>query len=170
MTSTGSAGDGTAPSPDGPGGPGEGPRELLARCRAEPTLIDGILEVYREVDAALAELDVRCLGGGACCKFDLFDHRLYLSVGELAVLAEGRPPGPGRALRRRCPYQMGPVCAAHPRRPLGCRTFFCRPGGGDAPADLHERAHRRIATLHERCSVPYLYGEFCGMLAQLSGG
>ena len=70
---------------------------MLARLR----------QIYDEADGAVAALSadpvtaggVVCLGGRGCCKFDLFDHRLYLTVAELALLVTQPPAAPGRAGR-----------------------------------------------------------------------
>ena len=73
------------------------------------------------------------MGGGTCCKLNLRDHRLYVSVGELALLTLESPPAPQRAWRCHCLSQVGPECTAYRRRPLGCRVFFCRKKLGGAP-------------------------------------
>jgi len=109
----------------------------------------------------------RCLGGGACCKFDLTGRLVYVTTAELAFLLAAAPADPARALRRRCPYQIGPRCTARPRRPLGCRTFFCDPVLADASGEVYERAHRRLRALHERLSLPYRYEELTGALGRL---
>ena len=46
---------------------------------------------------APGEARPQCLGGGACCRFDLMGHRVYLSTGELALLGRTDPPAPERA-------------------------------------------------------------------------
>lgn len=127
----------------------------------------GVREIYAQVDAELARLGAVCLGGGACCKFDLFDHRLYVTTAELAVLSLTHPPDLSRALRRRCPYQVGPGCYAYHNRPLGCRTFFCRCQKPDPFQDLYEDRHRKIQDLHEICCIPYAYAEVTASLTQL---
>jgi len=122
--------------------------------------------VYRRVDAAAAARGAVCLGGGACCKFDLAGHRLYLSTGELALLTLEAPPRPARSRRRRCPYQVGPRCVARDRRPLGCRIFFCSPGLGEWCRCAYERFHRRIRELHAQQDLPYLYVELTDAITQ----
>jgi len=119
------------------------------------------------VDLAVARRGAVCFGGGACCKFDLTDHRLYLSTGELALLVLAPPPAPARCAARRCPYQVGPRCLARARRPLGCRVFFCSPGLADWAGRTYETLHRRIQQIHARHAVPYLYRELTVALADL---
>lgn len=137
-------------------------------------MLAGLGRIYEEADRAIAALAdgsadaaAVCLGGGSCCKFDLFGHRLYLTVGELALLAMEPPARPGAARLGRCPYQLGGRCAAYPRRALGCRTFFCRGRQRSFLRRLHERLHRRIVSLHQSCCIPYAYGQLPGYLVQL---
>jgi len=135
-------------------------------CQADETFVPALRQLYRAVDAETAASGLTCMGGGACCKFDLADHRLYLSTGELALLTAEPPPGPlGRP--GRCPYQLGPRCLGRDRRPLGCRTFFCAPRGQDVRVRLYEAYHRQIRSLHERRWLPYAYVELTSTLSQL---
>lgn len=123
--------------------------------------------IYQVADRAAAGWGEVCLGGGACCKFDLADHRLYLTTIELALLTARPSSDISRAARRRCPYQKGPSCAARDRRPLGCRTFFCSPDQKDSLGRLGERLHRRIRILHQRHCIPYAYADVCTVCLQL---
>lgn len=141
--------------------------EAVELCRSSEAMLEGLRRVYEQADRSLA--GQVCMGGGVCCKFDLCDHRLYVSSGELALLTLDPPPAPRRALLRRCPYQIGPSCAAYDRRPLGCRVFFCRKIGRGV--DLHstyERLHGEIRNLHQSLWLPYAYGAMLEMMTQLS--
>lgn len=140
---------------------------VVERCRADPAAMAELLTIYGDVDRETAEAGLGCLSGGACCRFDLAEHRLYLSVLELALLTAQPPPDLARAGRMRCPYQIGPACTAHSRRPLGCRTFFCGHANRPFLRQLHERSHRRIRQAHRRHCVPYAYGEACATLRRL---
>src|SRR4051794_10484292 len=51
-----------------------------------------VLELYREVDAAVAEAGPVCVASGRCCRFQEFGHVLYLSSLEAEVLLAGAPP------------------------------------------------------------------------------
>ncbi|MCK4601070.1 MAG: hypothetical protein KAU28_01305, partial [Phycisphaerae bacterium] len=130
-------------------------------------LMSELRRIYRCVDEAVAALGGRCLGGGACCKFDLVRHRLYLSTGELALLTVEPPPKPQRALTRRCPYQLGPRCLARARRPLGCRTFFCEKTLEGLSRQWYETFHGEIRRLHETHCLPYGYADLGASLVQL---
>lgn len=130
--------------------------------------LDELQALLQQADARIAERCHVCLGGGACCKFDLTGNLLYVSTLELALLAREAPPSPGQAPRRRCPYQAGPRCLARGRRPLGCRTFFCR-----APADwmneVYEDVHQEIRQLHQKYGIEYFYVELTAAAAQVLG-
>ncbi len=142
-------------------------RQAVERARACPDLLNDLDALYDEVDAATTESDVRCMGGGTCCRFDVAGHRLYVSTGELASLLRATRPA-GSVPPRRCPYQQGPLCRARGHRPLGCRTFFCQATDTDGLEDLYEQIHRRILDLHKRHDVAYHYVELTAGLDQCS--
>lgn len=131
--------------------------DVIGLCGQRPELLAGIAELYRDVDALIRPLGVRCMGGGCCCKFDLFDHRLYATGGEIALLIAEPAPRPGRVRDGRCPYQQGPRCLAHARRPLSCRTFFCLGQQREKLEHIHEDFHQQLATVHQRLCIPYRY-------------
>ena len=131
----------------------------------DAAFLAAMADVYRRADAETTRGRALCLGGGACCKFDLTAHRLYLSTGELAFLCQSPPADPRRCRLGRCPYQVAARCSARQHRPLGCRLFFCDPRARDWSRPCHERYHREIQLLHERRRVPYLYAELTGSLA-----
>lgn len=142
-------------------------RSAVERSRAAPAAMGELRGIYVAADRAVARARLRCLGGGGCCRFDLFGHRLYLTGPELALLTAEpppKPPGPGR-----CPYQVGPACGAYPRRPLGCRTFFCGREGPSPTGGLHEQLHGEIRGLHRRHCIPYAYAELCQSLWRWPG-
>lgn len=137
----------------------------IAAAAADPAIFAALADIYRLVDkevasiAAASPASLTCLGGGGCCKFDLFDHRLYASSIEIAyLLGEGclPPPNTTHATANRCPYQVGPRCTAYPRRVLGCRTFFCRDAAG-AGQNIHEHYFQAIQALYVRHNLPYTY-------------
>ncbi len=143
--------------------------QTVVQSQRNTAFMRAILDVYEDLDRAgdADENRTLCLGGGACCRFDLFDHRLYATTGELAVLTRARPIDPSRLQRDRCPYQQGPRCLARENRPLGCRVFFCRESS-QAPdttdSSAYETFHRRICELHEEYNVPYAYVELISAL------
>ncbi len=141
----------------------------IADALAEPAWEQELAGVYRQADAAisatLAREAITCLAGGCCCRFDVQEHRLYASTLELAYLCRHRPGDIAPARRGLCPYQRFTQCTAHERRPLGCRTFFCRDGKG-AVQGMYEPFHRRLLDLHEQAHVAYRYAELTQALLQ----
>lgn len=140
-------------------------RRAVQLARETNGFLAEIRKVYKSVDRRSSQRGARCLGGGACCKFDLAGHRLYLTPGELAILLESPPRGEVRP--RRCPYQSRGLCTAYARRPLGCRAYYCGGGMADWCAATTEEHHRRLRRLHDRFAVPYAYVELGGALAEV---
>jgi len=143
--------------------------EIVARCRLDARAMRAVGRLYRSVDAAIARGGARCLGGGMCCKFDLADHRLYVSTLELAYLSRQPPADRSAANRLRCPYQVGPRCMARDNRPLGCRTFFCREIVTNGQPSVYEQFHGRLRLMHQKRCIAYVYVELTGSLRQLFG-
>ena len=142
--------------------------EAVRQCRRDGRFLAGLRKIYRHLDAIAAREDLICRECGTCCKFDQVQHRLYVSTGELAFLAQA--PGPrGGATEGSCPYQVGSQCTARDHRTLGCRAYFC-----EAPAarheQLYERFHNEVRRLHDRHSLPYWYVELPRGLNLLAAG
>ncbi|MCD6364656.1 MAG: hypothetical protein J7M14_02150 [Planctomycetes bacterium] len=141
--------------------------DAVAQCRDEPACLTGLAQVYALVDAEVAAIGAICLGGGVCCKFDLCSHRLYVSTAELALLTTAWPANVAQLRLGRCPYQQGPRCLARARRPLGCRTYFCRSTPQNWCSETYEKHHALIKQLHERLDLPYTYVELTRAMAEL---
>ncbi|MFM7050620.1 MAG: hypothetical protein ACKOYN_00595 [Planctomycetota bacterium] len=124
-----------------------------------------------------------CLASGACCRFEEFGHRMYVSGLEAAFVVAridraraSRAANPLRILdvadarsRGDCPYLRGGLCGEHEERPLGCRIFFCDKGpdgrAAEWQSDLYEALHADTIALHERLAIPYRYLEWREALA-----
>ncbi len=137
--------------------------EALHLAGRHGELLTGVAAIHAGADAAVAARGMICMGGGACCRFDLAGHRLFATTGELALLLGRRPAQVPPLPPLRCPYQLGPRCMARDVRPLGCRTFFCN-GGGDL-LQIHERSHACLRSLHDNLRIPYLYVEATAAIA-----
>jgi len=122
-----------------------------------------LVRLYRQVDAALADIQPACRACGSCCDFPAHDHRLYVSTGELAYLLQSPPAEPAAARAGRCPYQQHSRCTARPHRALGCRTYTCDADAAEAANAVYARFHARIQALHDTHHVPYFYGELTAM-------
>jgi hypothetical protein len=127
-----------------------------------------------------------CLASGACCNFEKFGHRMYVSgleaafvVARIDAARKARAANPLRVLdiaaardRGDCPYLVTNVndpagrafCGEHEERPLGCRIFYCDKGadgrGAEWQSELYEAIHREIVALHQALDAPYSYIEW----------
>ncbi|QEH33645.1 hypothetical protein OJF2_21490 [Aquisphaera giovannonii] len=118
-----------------------------------------VLEVYRQLGAEIAALSPTCLLSGRCCRFREFDHILFLSGVEAAVLkalapAQVRPVDDGST----CPWQdERGRCTARDGRPLGCRVYFCDPEYEPLAPSISERFLEKLRRVAERYEVPWEY-------------
>ena len=115
--------------------------------------------LYGELDRGVAVLGPVCSLSGRCCRFEEYDHTLFLSAPEAAVLIADAPP-PVRPLDAgaTCPWQdERGRCTAREARPLGCRVYFCDPAyEGRAPL-LTEHFLGRLKALVEDRGWPWGY-------------
>lgn len=178
------------------------PTDLVPTWRAAcglPDVTMMFLRLRAEVAEAAARERPLCLGGGNCCRFTRFGHRLFVSGLEatfcLDRIAAGRGVTPDEVseaarlgdcpfLGRTRPFVTvggvaapggaedaggGGLCTRHLERPLACRLFFCDPRAEGWQRDLHERVHAEVKGLHDRHGVPYAYLEWNAALAALAG-
>lgn len=144
--------------------------DLLTAVRSaarDTEMAASLREILRQAEEAVLRVAPSCRACGACCDFALREHQLFLTTGELALLAEQPPPQP--PAKGRCPYQVQGRCTARDRRPLGCRIYFCRTDGRDAREDLYRNFHARLAALHEERGIPYCYAEMTSWLEAYHG-
>jgi Fe-S-cluster containining protein len=166
------------------------------RLHAEHPLVTAFfLRAREEIADTVRVLRPLCLASGACCRFEEYGHRMYLSGLEAAFVVRridasraARARNPLRTLavetplsinevsaaqtRGDCPYLQAGHCDAHTERPLGCRIFFCDKGadglGAHWQSDLYERTHKETLVLHEALALPYRYLEWREALLMLA--
>jgi hypothetical protein len=122
-----------------------------------PELHHKVLELYREVDEAVARAGPVCVASGRCCRFKEFGHVLYLSGLEAEVLLAGAPPYERPVAESFCPFQKDNLCTAREPRPLGCRIYFCDPVYQETGNALMEESLRRLKELTTRAGVQWEY-------------
>lgn len=130
--------------------------DACAEVLKSPSAADFIGEIQRLLIEAQAKIDSHnpsCAACGRCCMFDIAGHRLYVSTGELALLASTAAPEKPAPLR--CQWQSGGGCVARDTRPLGCRVFYCK----TELNEIYEKFHRKIVDTHKKYGVPYFYAE-----------
>jgi hypothetical protein len=115
--------------------------------------------VYEELDAEIRRLGPVCNLSGLCCRFREYDHTLFLSAPEAALLIADAPPisrpvDDGET----CPWQdLKGHCTARSARPLGCRLYFCDPAYRDEGPRLAEAYISRLKSLVDRLGLPWDY-------------
>jgi len=167
-----------------------GDHDDIAQWRAAASLPE-VERFFLDARQRIAE-EVRtrrplCLASGACCHFEAYGHRMYLSgleaafvVARIDAARARQAANPLRVLevasareRGDCPYLAGGLCGAHEERPLGCRIYFCDKGadgkGAEWQSDLYEAMHAETIALHERLGAPYRYLEWRAALALFAG-
>ena len=120
---------------------------------------EAVREVYRELDAAVAALAPVCGVSGRCCRFVEYEHTLFISAPEAAILLADAPP-PSRPLDdgATCPWQDDRGrCTAREARPLGCRVYFCDPAYAGRGPDLAEAAIARLKAVVVALDLPWDY-------------
>ncbi len=121
---------------------------------------DALRALYEALDADVARAGGVCALSGRCCRFAEYDHTLFLSAPEAALLLVDAP-APSRPLDdgATCPWQDDQGrCNAREARPLGCRVYFC------APTAYEERSHAlsetyiaHLKTLAREHGLPWDY-------------
>ncbi|MBS0261752.1 MAG: hypothetical protein JSS02_07325 [Planctomycetes bacterium] len=116
-----------------------------------------LLEIYRSLETDIAAAAPVCELSGRCCRFREFGHTLFISRTEADLLLEEGLPAGAQIDDAGCPFQIGGLCTARERRPLGCRVFFCDPhyaGKGEA---LTEHYLGQLKQLHAATDTPWEY-------------
>lgn len=119
----------------------------------------GLHALYEALDADVAAAAPACALSGRCCRFAEYDHTLFLTAAEAALLLDEAPP-PARPLDdgRTCPWQdHAGRCTARRARPVGCRIFFCDPAYQPAMPELAEDHLDRLKALLRRLDQPWDY-------------
>ncbi len=116
-----------------------------------------VLELYAEVDRAVAAEGPVCVASGRCCRFKEYGHTLFLSGLEAEVLLHDAPPYERPVTPDFCPFQKGNLCTAREPRPLGCRVYYCDPNYQEAGRRISETYLRRLKDLADAEGVPWNY-------------
>lgn len=128
--------------------------------------LEAMTQLYSDLAAETAALDVTCDGCGRCCRFDEAGHIVYASGLERRYLAEKALPPPDSpagapadllAKGLRCPYQVAEICLARDGRALGCRLYFCRWPDPEAEEVFYRKWHDRLKRLHYKLDEPWDY-------------
>jgi Fe-S-cluster containining protein len=122
---------------------------------------DAVDGVYAELQREIDQRRPVCVVSGRCCRFEEYEHRLYVTTLELARFAMDLSVRPAADWDGRgCPFQVSKLCGVHAIRPFGCRIFFCDASSTTWQQDLYERLHAQLRKLHDQLGVPYHYVEW----------
>lgn len=145
------------------------PIDAIQRAARDCEFVAAVESLYAELDARVAARRPLCINRGACCQFESFGHRLFVTPVELAYFV-ARSDGPirGPETAAACPYQVGGMCTVRTARPTGCRIFFCDVAAQHWQPDETEHTLRQIRAVHERFELPYAYVDWIDALRQLA--
>lgn len=133
------------------------PREELAR-EVEGYRVS-LQELYRRLDAEVARAGPVCELSGRCCRFEEYDHTLFLSDPEAKLLVIDAPE-PVRPLDdgASCPWQdVRGRCTARDARPMGCRVYFCDPSYEQTGPEIAERSIALLKEVVDRMGLSWNY-------------
>src|SRR3954467_1362959 len=116
-----------------------------------------VLDLYREVDRAVAAAGPVCVASGRCCRFKEYGHTLFLTTLEADALLAAAPPYDGPVTAEFCPFQKGNLCTAREPRPLGCRVYYCDPAYQETMTAITDRYLRRLKDLADEHGTGWRY-------------
>src|SRR5207244_7636758 len=116
-----------------------------------------VLEIYREVDQAVAAAGPVCVASGRCCRFKEYGHVLYVSNLEADVLLSQAPPYEQPVSADFCPFQKDNLCTAREPRPLGCRVYYCDPAYQETGNRITEKYLVRLKELADEIGIEWRY-------------
>lgn len=128
--------------------------------------------LYEALDADVARMGPVCRLSGRCCRFAEYDHTLFLSGPEAALLLDEAPP-PVRSLDTgaTCPWQdAAGRCTARGARPLGCRVYFCDPAYQSHAPRLSEIYIDRLKRLVDEGGLSWDYAPLHTHLDRAAAG
>jgi hypothetical protein len=116
-----------------------------------------VLELYQEVDRAVADAGPVCVASGRCCRFKEYGHVLFVSNLEADVLLASAPSYEPPVSPDFCPFQKDRLCTAREPRPLGCRVYYCDPTYQETGNQITEAYLRRLKELAQEHGVEWHY-------------
>lgn len=148
---------------------GQSFKEAVIAASRLPAVLESIERLYRSVQEEIDRRRPLCVVSGRCCRFEEYDHRLFVTTLELARFVHDTAAieTPGNWDGTGCPFQRAKLCTVHPIRPFGCRMFFCDATSAEWQNAAYERFHSELKRLHETLEVPYFYIEWRQALKHL---
>ena len=123
-----------------------------------------IVEIYNELEAELASLDLGCNTCGTCCHFDEFNHVLHASTIETKYIQENVDVPPLDPDQGTCPFLIDNKCTIREHRALGCWVFFCNPDHKETLQDIYEKYYTMIKNLALKSQTEWNYAPMMKLL------
>jgi len=135
--------------------------------------IQGVQEIYSQIDRRLDAAGASCENCGRCCDFTRFGHRLYVTTLEILYLLNGLTHQSALLddlkkqpiIAGRCLFQQDHNCLMRPFRPASCRIFYCRDLDTPFQNELNEQVVQELRRLHEQFQALYYYTDMDHWLA-----
>lgn len=144
------------------------PVAALREASRRPEVLAAMREFYARADRRIADHAPACWNKGDCCRFGQFGHRLYVTALEVVhYLATADDAEAPEVTEDACPHARDGKCQARPRRPFGCRVFYCDPVAQHWQGPLTEEMLQELRRLHEALNVPYFYADWLTVLRAL---
>ncbi len=132
--------------------------------KTKPPVITKVAEIYKWLDSQSRRPGSNCKACGKCCDFHGYDHRLFVTTGELIYLIQKIGTHNLRPMTGRiCPYNENGKCTIHKFRFVACRIFFCS-GNIELQRRISEQAVQKFKNLCVKYRIPYRYGNLADML------
>lgn len=125
--------------------------------------------LYEELAREIAAAAPVCELSGRCCRFREYGHTLFVSRAEAELLLENGLPAGAVIDDASCPFQIGGLCTARERRPLGCRIYYCDPRYTNTGTELSEKYISRLKRLHETAGRDWEYRPLVHFLTEAAG-
>lgn len=113
--------------------------------------------LYEALARDIAAIAPVCEVSGRCCRFREYGHTLFLSRPEAELLFEAGLPAETVIDEGACPWQVGGLCTARDKRPMGCRIYFCDPTYAESSGELSERYIGKLKRAHDESFTPWEY-------------
>ena len=123
-----------------------------------------IKEIYKELEAELANINPGCNACGTCCHFDEFGHVLYTSTIEIDYIRKNVEIPDFDPDKNVCPFLVNYECSIRDHRALGCRVFFCNPNHKEILQEIYEKYYTMIKDLADDNDVEWHYAPMLKLL------
>jgi hypothetical protein len=139
---------------------------MVANSAANDRLSKKVAEIYDWLEAQISGSNTKglCRACGECCDFDVFDHRLFITLPELIYLKVNLGGENIMSMpTSRCPYNIEGKCTVYEYRFAACRIFYCS-GDSDFQSELSEMALTKLKSLCAEFQIPYCYSDLANAL------